>query len=105
MQTRLHAIFQDIFYHNIVRNAASTALIRKPRVPQKQLIDFDLIVAPQILACFAYQIINTKQETDAVSLVLFFSHKIPFQVILAGTLTGVQGDIRCKVLAALSTVK
>ena len=25
------------------------------------------------------------------------------QVILAGTLTGVQGDIRCKVLAALST--
>ena len=28
-----------------------------------------------------------------------------FQVILAGTLTGVQGDIRRKVLAALSTVK
>ena len=28
-----------------------------------------------------------------------------YQVILAGTLTGVQGDIRCKVLAALSTVK
>ena len=28
-----------------------------------------------------------------------------FQVILAGTLTGVQGDIRCKVLAVLSTVK
>ena len=28
-----------------------------------------------------------------------------FQVILAGALTGVQGDIRCKVLAALSTVK
>ena len=28
-----------------------------------------------------------------------------FQVILAGTLTGVQGDIRCNVLAALSTVK
>ena len=27
------------------------------------------------------------------------------QVILAGTLTGVQGDIRCNVLAALSTVK
>ena len=27
------------------------------------------------------------------------------QVILAGMLTGVQGDIRCKVLAALSTVK
>ena len=27
------------------------------------------------------------------------------QVILAGTLTGVQDDIRCKVLAALSTVK
>ena len=27
------------------------------------------------------------------------------QVILAGTLTGVQGDIRCKVLATLSTVK
>ena len=27
------------------------------------------------------------------------------QVILAGTLTGVQGDIRCKVLTALSTVK
>ena len=27
------------------------------------------------------------------------------QVILPGTLTGVQGDIRCKVLAALSTVK
>ena len=27
------------------------------------------------------------------------------QVILAGTLTGPQGDIRCKVLAALSTVK
>ena len=27
------------------------------------------------------------------------------QVILAGTLTGVQGDIRCKVLAALFTVK
>ena len=26
-----------------------------------------------------------------------------FQVILAGTLTGVQGDIRCKVLAALFT--
>ena len=25
-------------------------------------------------------------------------------MILAGTLTGVQGDIRCKVLAALSTV-
>ena len=29
----------------------------------------------------------------------------PVQVILAGTLTGVQGDIRCKVLAVLSTVK
>ena len=28
-----------------------------------------------------------------------------FQVILAGTLTGVQGDIRCKALTALSTVK
>ena len=28
-----------------------------------------------------------------------------YQVILAGTLTGVQGDIRCKVLAALSTEK
>ena len=27
------------------------------------------------------------------------------QVILAGTLTGVQSDIQCKVLAALSTVK
>ena len=27
------------------------------------------------------------------------------QVILAGTLTGVQGDIRCEDLAALSTVK
>ena len=27
------------------------------------------------------------------------------QVILAGTLTGVQGDIRCKVLVALSTPK
>ena len=27
------------------------------------------------------------------------------QVILAGALTGVQGDIRCKVLAALSTIK
>ena len=26
-------------------------------------------------------------------------------MILAGTLTGVQGDIQCKVLAALSTVK
>ena len=26
-------------------------------------------------------------------------------MILAGTLTGVQGDIRCKVLAALCTVK
>ena len=29
----------------------------------------------------------------------------PDQVILAGTLTGIQGDIRRKVLAALSTVK
>ena len=29
----------------------------------------------------------------------------PLQVILAGTLTTVQGDIRRKVLAALSTVK
>ena len=28
-----------------------------------------------------------------------------FQVVLAGTLKGVQGDIGCKVLAALSTVK
>ena len=28
-----------------------------------------------------------------------------FQVILAGTLTGVQGDTRCKVLAVLFTVK
>ena len=28
----------------------------------------------------------------------------PIQVILAGTLTGVQGDIQCKVLVALSTV-
>ena len=27
------------------------------------------------------------------------------QVILAGTLTGVQGEIRCKILAALSAVK
>ena len=26
-------------------------------------------------------------------------------MILAGTLTGVQGDIQCKVLAALSTIK
>ena len=31
-------------------------------------------------------------------------HVVPNQVILVGTLTGVQGDIRCKVLAALSTV-
>ena len=30
---------------------------------------------------------------------------VTIQVILAGTLTGVQGDTRCKVLAALSTVK
>ena len=29
----------------------------------------------------------------------------PIQAILAGTFTGVQGDIRCKVLVALSTVK
>ena len=29
---------------------------------------------------------------------------IPFQVILAGTLTVVQGNISCKVLAGLSTV-
>ena len=28
-----------------------------------------------------------------------------FQVTLAGTLTGVQGDIRCKVLAAISALK
>ena len=28
-----------------------------------------------------------------------------FQVILAGMLTGVQGEIQCKVLAALYTVK
>ena len=27
------------------------------------------------------------------------------QVILAGTLTGLQGDIQCKVLEALSTVR
>ena len=32
-------------------------------------------------------------------------HGKSIQAILAGTLTGVQGDIRCKVLAALSTVK
>ena len=31
--------------------------------------------------------------------------KQQIQVILAGTLTEVQGDIRCKVLAALSTVQ
>ena len=29
----------------------------------------------------------------------------PHKMILAGTLTGLQGDIRCKVLVALSTVK
>ena len=29
----------------------------------------------------------------------------PIEVILAGTLTRVQGNIRCKVLAALSKVK
>ena len=33
------------------------------------------------------------------------SSTVVYQVILAGTLTGVQGNIRCKVLAALSTVK
>ena len=33
------------------------------------------------------------------------SNPDPIQVILAGTLTGVQGDIRCKILAALSTAK
>ena len=39
---------------------------------------------------------------------LFYTAKkvsILIHVILAGTFTGVQGDIRCKVLAALSTVR
>ena len=34
-----------------------------------------------------------------------FNLLISYQVILAGKLTGVPGHIRCKVLAALSTVK
>ena len=33
-----------------------------------------------------------------------FFQSVSNQVILVGTLTGVQGDIRCKVLAILSTV-
>ena len=33
-----------------------------------------------------------------------YKNVIQYQVILAGTLTGVQSDIRCKVLAVISTV-
>ena len=36
---------------------------------------------------------------------VLFSSRVTNQVILVGTLTGVQGDIRCKVLATLATVK
>ena len=42
------------------------------------------------------QFIQTHERTKIIAIV---------QVILAGTLTGVQGDIPCKVLAALSTAK
>ena len=40
-----------------------------------------------------------------VSNFVLSSMAVSLQVILAGTLTGVQGDIRCKVLAVFSTVK
>ena len=36
---------------------------------------------------------------------LYSIYSVSFQVILAGALTGVQGEIRCKVLAALSIDK
>ena len=40
-----------------------------------------------------------------INVTMHYFIPIQDQVILAGMLTGVQGDIRCKVLVALSTVK
>ena len=48
---------------------------------------------------------NTILDFRKVSLGGNFLLQQSPQVILAGTLTGVQGDIWCKVLAALSTVR
>ena len=46
--------------------------------------------------------LGVKLAWNILQIFLAFSS---FQVILAGTLTRVQGDIRCKVLAAISTVQ
>ena len=42
---------------------------------------------------------------DAIVFAIVSGVSHSFQVILAEALTGVQGDTRCKVLAALSTVE
>ena len=49
--------------------------------------------------------IASRMETTGRPGTIQVTTSNPFHVILAGTLTGVQIDIRCKVLAALSTVK
>ena len=47
------------------------------------------------------QVSMVSKTRDTVLL----NRAVPYQVILAGTLTGVQTNIRCKVLVALSKVK
>ena len=49
--------------------------------------------------------IERAMERSSNKLKVRPSYHDHFQMILAGTLTGVQSDIRCKVLGALSTVK
>ena len=76
---------------------------------------FELTAAFDEQRCSALQQTTTLKMVDqeksdfyvafTLSLCSFELKQTSIQVILAGTLTGVQGDIRCKFLAALSTVK
>ena len=62
------------------------------------MLGFHIIAKSQVL------IFHLLQEILAIDMLTNQLNPV-LQVILAGTLTGVQGHIRCKVLAALSTVK
>ena len=59
-----------------------------------------MIVIPTLYQTNFDPIPNGIEKGTAVS-----AYDKQLQVVLAGTLTGVQDDIWCKVLAALSTVK
>ena len=72
-----------------------------------ELVKFSVPLTIQILA-YLYNLRQVKDQRTLLMKLLparntkSYNHN---QVILAGTLTGVQGDIRRKVLVALSIVK